>query len=278
MNSTRMSPGQDPDKILYKLDSRRERLIAYDPPGPSNRGHHPPALPPEYERIRTSYLEKTDVGIADIRRIVSAIYAVNLASSSSTTGIARRRAAMPAAENNRRYIICHYCENAGRFKNTCPLRAKNEQQRQQRDQRNKQKNQQQDGRRRRGRQRRSKTSRQPPSNGGRWCSYHNTTYHGDDACRAIKNANVNAHVAAARHTRMQVICSARDIPGPKEDLERPSFSATDVISSDATTTSKQEKGKWPFGPSLATCPLPFVEREKSVIVQTFVLEYVMNGS
>ena len=89
-----------------------------------------PALPPEYERIRISHLEKPDFGIADIRRMLSAIYTTNLARSSSTKGIAGREAAMPVAEDNRRNIICHYCERAGHFKNTCPLRAKHEQQRQ----------------------------------------------------------------------------------------------------------------------------------------------------
>ena len=66
---------------------------------------------------------------------------------------------------------------------------------------------------------------------------------------------------------MQGIYSACDIPDPKEDLERPfiSFSATEVTSSAATTTSKQEKGTWPFGPSPATCPWPFGERENPVI-------------
>ena len=59
----------------------------------------------------------------------------------------------------------------------------------------------------------------------------------------------------------------RDMPDPNEDLERPfvSFSATEVKSSAATTTSKEEKGTWPFGPSPATCPWSFAEREKPVI-------------
>ena len=119
----------------------------------------------------------------------------------------------------------------------------------------------------RGRQRRGKTSRQPPSKGGRRCSYRNTTDHSDADCRAIKNANGNAHVAAAQYTRMQGICSARDIPDPKEDSERPifSFSAVEVTSLAAITNSKQEKGTWSLSPSPATCPWSFSEREKLVI-------------
>ena len=38
MNSAGMSPGQDPEKFLYELDTRRERLNACDPPeGPADR-------------------------------------------------------------------------------------------------------------------------------------------------------------------------------------------------------------------------------------------------
>ena len=152
MNSARMSPGQDPDEFLCELDTRRKRFNAYDAPeAPTDRQFEDiilQALPPEYERIRTSHLEKPDFGIADIRRMMSAIYAANLARSSSMTVIAGRGAAMPAAENNRRDIICHYCERAGNLNNTCPLRAKHEQPRQQREQRNEQQNKQQGGRRR----------------------------------------------------------------------------------------------------------------------------------
>ena len=98
-------------------------------------------------------------------------------------------------------------------------------------------------------------------------SYQNTTNHSDADCRAIKNTNGNAHVASAQHTCTQGTCSGRDIPDPKEDSERPFifFSATEVTSSAATTTSKQEKGTWPFGPSPTMCPWPLAEREKLVI-------------
>ena len=131
MSSAQMSPGQDPDGFLYELDTRRERFNACDSPeGPTDRQFEDiilQALPPEYEHISTSHLEKSDFGIADICRIMSAIYAANLAHSSLTTGIAGRGAAMPAEEDNRRDIICHYYKRAGHFKKTCPLRAKHEQ-------------------------------------------------------------------------------------------------------------------------------------------------------
>ena len=124
MNSARMSPGQEPDEFVYELNSRRERLNAcHLPEGPTDRQFENiilQALPPEYERILTSHLDKTDFGVADIRRMMSAIYAVNLARLSLTAGIAGRGAAMPTAEDNYRNITSHYCERAGHFKNTCP--------------------------------------------------------------------------------------------------------------------------------------------------------------
>ena len=65
---------------------------------------------------------------------------------------------------------------------------------------------------------------------------------------------------------MQGIYSARDIPDSKEDSECPfiSSSVTEVTSSAATITSKHEKGRWLFGPSTATCPRSFAERENTV--------------
>ena len=128
MNSARLNPDQDPDEFLYELDSRRERLNTCDPPERLMDRQFEDvvlqAFPPEYECIRTSHLEKTDSGIADIRPMMCAMYTINPASSSSTTGIAGRGAAMPAAEDSHRGIFCHYCERAGHFKNTCRLRIK----------------------------------------------------------------------------------------------------------------------------------------------------------
>ena len=145
MNSARMSRGQDPDEFLYEVDTRRKRLNTCNhPEGPTDRQFEDiivQALPPEYKRIRTSHLEKPDFRITDIHRMMFAICAANLARSISMTGVAGRGSAMLAAEDNRRYIICHYCERAGHFKNTCPVRAKYEQHRQQREQQNEQQNQ-----------------------------------------------------------------------------------------------------------------------------------------
>ena len=91
MNSARMSPGQDPDEFLYELDTHRERLNVFDSPEVLTDRQSEDiilqALPPEYECIGIFNFKKPDFGIADVRRMMSAIYAANLDRSSSTTGI-----------------------------------------------------------------------------------------------------------------------------------------------------------------------------------------------
>ena len=125
MYSEKMLPGQDPDEFLYEFDTRQARFNACDPPESLTDQHYQDIilhnLSPEYERIRIFHLEKTDFGITDIRRMLSAIYATNLTRSSSSKGIAGRVAPMTAVERDRSCIICHYCErNAATFRKTAP--------------------------------------------------------------------------------------------------------------------------------------------------------------
>ena len=72
----------------------------YDPPeGPTEREQEDillETLPPAYKAIHQAHLERGDFGLADIRRMMAAIYADNLARSRSDSfgGIAGRGAAM----------------------------------------------------------------------------------------------------------------------------------------------------------------------------------------
>ena len=130
MNNTRMRSDEDPDEYLYIMDSCRDRLNACDPPeGPTDRQHEDillQALPPEYKAIRQAHLERGNFGLADIRRMMAAIYADNLARSRSGSfrGIAGRSAAMQAMTRDRNDIKCHFCGRVGHFKIECPLRVK----------------------------------------------------------------------------------------------------------------------------------------------------------
>ena len=93
---------QDPDEYSYIMDSCRDRLNASDPPegptGPQYEDILLQALPPECKAIRQAQLERGDFGLADIRRMIAAIYADNMARarSDSFRGIAGRGCAMHA--------------------------------------------------------------------------------------------------------------------------------------------------------------------------------------
>ena len=87
MTNTWMRPGQDPDDYLYHMDSCRDRLNPCNPPeDPTDRQYEDiifQTLPSEYDRIRQTHLERRDSGLADIRRMMAAIYVDNLSRSES---------------------------------------------------------------------------------------------------------------------------------------------------------------------------------------------------
>ena len=135
MTSTRMRPDQNPNVYLYHMGSCRDRLNACDPPeGPTDRQHEGitlQALPSEYDRIRHTHLERKGFGLADIHRVMAAIYADHLSRSESSKGIAGRNAEIQAVDRNRTSVLCHYCDQLGHFKRKCPLRIKHHQQQRQ---------------------------------------------------------------------------------------------------------------------------------------------------
>ena len=127
-----MHSGQDPDEYLYVMDSYRDRLNACDPPeGPTYRHYETimiQALPPEYKAVRQVPLERGNVCLTDIRRMMAAIYADILACSRSDAfrGIAGRGAPMRSIICDHNDIRCHICDRVGHFKSLCPLRFKHQ--------------------------------------------------------------------------------------------------------------------------------------------------------
>ena len=228
--STRMRPSQDPDNDLYHMNNCRGRLNACDPPeGPTDRQYEDiilQVLPLEYDRIRRTLLDRRDFGLADIRRIMVAIYANNLPRSESSKGIAGRGAAMQAVDRERTSVLCHYCDQFRHFKRKYLLRTKRQQQQRQQPVRHHQ--QQQRGQH----QQKPRGRRESNGGGGRgrvWCSYHKTTSHNDADCRVQQHkAGGNAHVAAARTQRVKGVSSVYDLPEEDDESERPyiSFTAT----------------------------------------------------
>ena len=102
METVKMRSDEDLDDFLYKWDRCRDRLNSVTPKeGPSDHPYEDiilQCLPPNYDRIRQTYFEREDCNLADIRRMVSKIYANNLArsNSDSSRGIAGRGVAMQA--------------------------------------------------------------------------------------------------------------------------------------------------------------------------------------
>ena len=122
-----MRSDEDPDDFLYKKDRCRDRLNSVTPKegpsdrlnsvtpkkGPSDRRYEDiilQCLPPEYDKIRQTHCEREDCNLADIRRMMSKIYADNLARahSDSSRGIAGRGVAMQATGRDLTKIDCYY--------------------------------------------------------------------------------------------------------------------------------------------------------------------------
>ena len=176
MQTMKIRSDEDPDGFLCKKDRCRDRLNSVTPKeGSSDRQYEDiilQYLPPKYDRIGQMHFEREDCNLADIRRMMSKIYADNLArsNSDSSRGIAGRGVAMQATGQDLSKIDCHYCNKFGHYKNECAdFKAAHHQ-----------------NRRRRQRQPKQRGGHQPdkPKPGGQhqqrggglmWCSYHNTT-------------------------------------------------------------------------------------------------------
>ena len=203
------------------MDSCRDHRNACDPPeGPTDRQYEDiilQALPPENKAIRQAHLERGDFELADIRRMMAAIYADNLARSRSDAvrGIAGRGAAMQAMTRDRNDIKGHICGRIGHFKSKCLLRFKHQQQN---DGQQPQQREEHQNNPHRQHQRKSGGRRGPA-----WCSHHEITTHSDADCRARrhKRADGNAHIVTTGPSRVKAICSAYDLPEEDGQPERP---------------------------------------------------------
>ena len=102
METVKMRSDEGLDDFLYKRVRCRDRLNSVTPKeGPSDRRYGDiilQCLPLKYDRIRQTYVEREDCDLADIPRMMSKIYANNLArsDSDSSRGIAGRGVAMQA--------------------------------------------------------------------------------------------------------------------------------------------------------------------------------------
>ena len=115
LHSTKVQEGDDSDDFLYTMDGFRERLENMGQPGPDERYEDIilQVLPAEYERVHTASYERRDFHLADIRRMMSALYIDYLSRSKNPPLVAGRGVAMRATGGDDSTIKCHYCGNPG---------------------------------------------------------------------------------------------------------------------------------------------------------------------
>ena len=220
-----MRSDEDPDDFLYKKDRYRDRLISVTPKeGPSDRRYEDiilQCLPPECDRIRQTYFGREHCNLEDIRRMMSKIYADNLARShsDSSRGIAGRGVAMQATGRDLSKINCYYCNKFGHYKNDCAdFKAAHHQNRRRRQRHHKQRGGHQPDQPKPGGQ-------QQQQRGGEQmrCSFRKTTTYNDADCRATpaNGLNGNAHFAQVCSPSVPEICSSWDLPVRDDSDEKP---------------------------------------------------------
>ena len=77
------------------------------------------ALPAKHERVRTASPDKRDFHLADIRRMMSALYIDGISRRNNSPLVAGRGVAMQAAGGDDSNIKCRYCGNLGHRQKNC---------------------------------------------------------------------------------------------------------------------------------------------------------------
>ena len=249
-----MQSDKDSDNFLCKKDRCCDPLNSVTPKeAPSDCRYEDiilQCLPPEYDRIRRTHFEREKYSLADIRRMMSKIYADNLARShsDSSRGIAGRGIAMRATGRDLSKIICHYYNKFGHFKNDCTdFKAAHHRNRRRRHRHHKQRGEYQLDQPKPGGQQQQRRGRQM------WCSYHKTTTHSDTDCRTrpASRPNGNAHFAQVRPSSISGVCSSWDLSGRDDSDEKIciSFLAREVQPASKPSKARvEEKRVRPFGP------------------------------
>ena len=253
LETVKMRSDEDPDDFLYKKDRCRNRLNPVTPnENPSDRRYEDitlQCLPPEYDRIRRTHFEREDCSLADIRRMMSKIYADNLARSNSDSSrdIAGRGVAMQATGRDLSKINRHYCNKFGHYKNDCAdFKAAHHQNRRRRQRHHKQRGLHHPDQPKLGGQ------QQQRGGGQMWYLYHKTTTHNDADCRATptNGLNGNVHFVQVRPPSVPGICSSWDLPVSDDSDEKPciSFLAREVqpAAKPVKARVEEKKGVRPF--------------------------------
>ena len=236
--STKMKSGDDPDDFLYIMDGFRERLEDMGQPVPDERYEDIilQAIPAEYERVRTASYERRDFHLADIRRMMSALYIDCLSRPNSSPLVAGRGVAMQTTGGDDSAIKCHYCGNPGHRQKNCvtwiAAQCKN------------------------GNQQRTPSTplgRWKKKAGGdgkpMWCSFHKSTTHSNETCRTLQQQlgnNGSANCANQGSDYPAVLTASDPPPGSNIEEQGISFAAVEVPTRDEPS---KEESFWPFGPT-----------------------------
>ena len=238
LHNTKMKSGDVPDDFLYTMNGYRERLEDMGQPVPDERYEDIilQAFPAEYERVRTASYERRDFPLADIRRMMSALYVDCLSRLNNSPSVMGRGVAMHLTGGGDRPINCHYCGNPGhRQKNCVACTAA------QRKERNQHATHSKPFRRWRGRKR--------GENQPMWCSFHNSSTHSDETCRTQKQqmGDIRSAKYASQKSDYQFAFFASDrTPRSNVGGQGISFAAVEVPTRDEPT---KEQGFGPFGPT-----------------------------
>ena len=239
LHSTKMISGDDLDDFMYTMDGFRERLEDMGQPVPDERYEDIilQAIPAEYERVRTASYERRDFHLADIRRMMSALYIDCLSRPNNSRLVAGRGVAMQATGGYDSAIKCHYCGNPGHRQKSCvawiAAQCKNGNQ---------------------------QTTRSTPLGrwkkkaGGdgkpMWCSFHKSTTHSNETCRTLQQQpgnNGSANCANQGSDYPAVLTASDPPPGSNIEEQGISFAAVEVPTRDEPS---KEESFWPFGPTV----------------------------
>ena len=123
IETVKMRSNKDPNHFFEKKDSYRDCLNSVTPiKGTLDHQDEDiilQCLSPEYHRTRQTYFEREDYSLADIRRMMSKIYAGNRAhsNSDSSRGITGRGVVIRTTGRDLSSTNCHYCNKFGHYKN-----------------------------------------------------------------------------------------------------------------------------------------------------------------
>ena len=233
-----MKSGNDPNDFLYTVDGLRERLEDMCQPVPDEWYEDIilQALPAEYERVRAASYKRRDFHLADIPRMMSALYIDCLSRPNNSPLVAGRGVAMQATGGDDSAIKCYYCGNPGHRQKhfvawiAAQCKGGNQQ-----------------------------TTRSTPLGrwkkkaGGdgkpMWCSFHKSTTHSDETYRTLQQqlGNNGCTNWANQESHYPAVLTASD-PPPSSNIEEQgiSFAAVEVPTRDETS---KEESFWPSGPT-----------------------------